>query len=128
MTALKPGTVIRLPVGSSITDGNPDELHTSPTRIRKERIGVVEYTGHRSDYFVFTDRRGHPAALVDEAEVVTTDDHTLHVTKFNRGGYPIAGWNWPMWGYKYRCNCGHDCGQDGVGREEHAAHLRDLAG
>ena len=33
--------------------------------------------------------------------------HEIDVQKFKAGMHPIAGWNWPMWGFRVVCSCGY---------------------
>lgn len=119
----QPGQVVRLPAGSDIAYGGTSSLTDAPTRTRKDRIGVVEYLFAGDGIVCFRDgARGLAIAHVDDVDVVCADDHRLTVTRRNLGGHPIAGWNWPVWGYDYRCACGADLGD----REDHALHLREV--
>lgn len=123
MSDLKPGQVIVVPRGSHVTYGGQTRLQETPTKIRKYRLGVVEYVFDDLSAVVFTDKGGrHPWTRIKDAQIVSTDDHTLSVHRKKLGGHPIAGWNWPLWGYDYVCACGEKMGD----REDHAFHLEDL--
>ena len=130
MAELKPGQVIRLPKGSDLTYDALSAISTNPVHTRKDRLGVVEYVFGGEGFVCFTDKQGrHPVCHTGDAELVSADNHQLHVERFKRGGYPIAGWNWPLWGYRYTCNCGEGMGEDdgAEARAAHTDHLERLA-
>lgn len=118
--ALPPGAVVRIPKGSRIAD-NYTQLALKPRKARKDWIGVVDYTNEGE--VGFTGAKG-PMQIAhrEDAELVTADRHTLIVTRKALGGYPIAGWNWPMYGYDYDCSCGESLAD----RDDYAIHLQDL--
>lgn len=110
------GFVVRVPKGSTVEEGGRE------VRIRKPRIGSIIYVDE-AEWMV--ERPNGDSFWVNrwEAELVSENDHRLTVTKFSRGGSPIAGWNWPVWGFRYKCACGHDCGD----RDGYAFHLEEVA-
>lgn len=71
---------------------------------------------------------GHFVYKLDAAEAVADNresGHMIQVRKFNAGGHPVAGWNWPVWGYKVICDCGFNTGNvAGETREIVREHLK----
>lgn len=117
------GRPVKVPAGSEVYT----TLTGKPSIIRKERFGVALGEPDADGGIWVQGRRGDFWAA--DWEVLAEGNHVLHMTKFNRGGHPIAGWNWPMWGYRYKCNCGAHMGEDDAAdaRESHEYHLASLA-
>ena len=117
------GAVIRIPKGTTVEAGGD-----RPAKTRRERIAVIDYVGGISDDVCFkANGKDHWVARAD-VELVTRTDHSLIQQKRDRGRHPIAGWNWPIWGYRYTCACGEYMGEDDAraARAAHADHLEGL--
>ena len=53
---------------------------------------------------------GHFRFKKEATQATEHSGHEVRVDKYKAGWYPIAGWNWPIWGYRVTCSCGYRSG------------------